>query len=197
MMKYFEIMINNPIALVFLGMVIGGVILLIISFLGNSSSNSVKSKKEKVSELKNDVVKDKDFDEIKEQFFQLYKDIEIAKMKFRYAILEEKLDKNLYLKCVEKLKVMKKNHQKLVATDIMLEDFSILNRNLDGDTEIIEVFLHVSQYDYVIDKDKNVVRGTDDGRYQVEYKITVIKNLKSAQYKVLKRECVGKWIKRY
>ena len=195
MMKYFEIIVNNPVALVFFGMIIGGFVLLVVSFLGKSSSDSIEHEME--NKIKKEIVRDKDFEEVREQIFQLYKDIEIAKMKFRYVILDEKLDKNLYVKCEEKLKEMKKNHQKLVATDIVLEEFRILSRSVEKDMETIDVFLHVSQYDYVIDKEKKVVRGTDEGRYQIEYKITVTKNLESGQYKVQKRECVGKWIKKF
>ena len=84
----------------------------------------------------------------------------------------------------------------MVATDIVLEDIKVLSSNIKANVQKFDIYLHVSQYDYVVDKEKKVVRGTDDDRYQIEYKMVIEKNLKTQQYLISKEECVGKWIKK-
>ena len=59
---------------------------------------------------------------------------------------------------------------------------------------IIMVYLHVSQYDYVINKQKQVIRGTDQTDYQIEYKLT-LEQQPDKHFTIKKKECIGKWIK--
>lgn len=190
-----NILLKNPISLIFLAMIIIGIILLILSIFQKKIPSKEIEKKQEIPKIK--TLKDIDtIDEEKETIFNLYKEVEIAKMKFKFNILEEKLEKNLYQKHELELKELKKNHQKIVSTDITLEEIKILSKTKKKFIETLEVFLHVSQYDYVIDKEKKIIRGTDEDRYQIEYKMTINKNLEINKYTISKKECVGKWIKK-
>lgn len=131
--------------------------------------------------------------EIKEKTFSLYKKTEIARVKSNIKSLKELVTDDLYSSYEQELKKLKTNHQKVVATDITLKDAKILSVIKEENQPInIVVYLHVSQYDYIIDKNKKVVRGTDQDHYQIEYKITLIKE--QDQLKIKKKECTGKWI---
>jgi hypothetical protein len=89
---------------------------------------------------------------------------------------------------------IKADKQKIVATNIKLEEAKIIS--VKNKAEKINLYLHVSQYDYVIDNKKKVVRGTDSAIYQIEYKITLEKT-KEEQYLITKKDCTGKWINNY
>lgn len=190
-----NIIFNNSIALFFVGMIVLGIFMVVVSVLFKKNLSKKNNKSSQSLDRKKDIVLN-DTDDVKEKIFQLYKDFEIAKMKFRYTVLEDVLVKELYQKYEKKLNEMKEKNQKQVSTDITLEEIRILLRDVKGENEKIEVFLHVSQYDYVINKDKSVVRGTDEAKYQIEYNMTVNRNIKTNKYVIFKKECKGKWIKK-
>lgn len=193
MERTLSIILGNPISIVFVGMILVGMLVLVVSVL---FKNGGKDNTDQVLEKKKDVVSLEEGEELKNDIFQVYKDVEIAKMKFKFGVLEEKLGKDLYLEVEKEMKEFRENRWKQVSTDITLEEIRVLSKYVKDNVEKIEVFLYVSQFDYVIDKEKRVVRGTDDGRYQVEYKMIVDKELKTGKYVISKMECVGKWIKK-
>lgn len=127
-----------------------------------------------------------------EQIFSLYKESEIAKMKFNDNKLKELLTADLYQDYNTYLKELKKQHQKIVATDIKKKDLRIISIQKKEQIEEIEAYLYVSQYDYIIDKNKKIIRGTDESKYEIEYKIIVENN--HNQFKIKKKDCLGKWI---
>ena len=124
--------------------------------------------------------------------FELYKRQEVAKSKFDYDTLKELLTDNLYNEEEQKLKQLKASKQKLVATNINLHDIKILRITSKKETELIEFYLYVSEYNYIINNKKNIIRGTDKVEYQIEYKLTIEKNNK--YFKLNKLQCTGKWI---
>ena len=131
---------------------------------------------------------------IKEEVFSLYKKLETAKTKQNYTILKEILSEELYLEQEKELKELKLNKQKLVATNIHLKNAKVLAIQKKKEKTIIMVYLHVSQYDYVINKQKQVIRGTDQTDYQIEYKLT-LEQQPDKHFTIKKKECIGKWIK--
>lgn len=138
--------------------------------------------------------KDLNIDLLKEQTFNLYKKLETAKTKQNIKNLKELITEELLLEQEQKIKALKEQSQKAVATNIKLEDFKVLSIQKNKDITNILTYLHVSQYDYIINKKKEVIRGTNDTEYQIEYKIT-LEQTSDNQFKIKKRECIGKWIK--
>lgn len=136
------------------------------------------------------------FERLKEEIFNVYKKLETAKTKQNIKSLKEILTEELCLEQEQKIKTQKENHQKVVATNIKLENFKVLSITVEKDIKTILTYLHVSQYDYVTDKNKNIVRGTSESLYQIEYKLTIEQD-KDNQIKIKKKECLGKWIKNY
>ena len=130
-----------------------------------------------------------DKEQLTKDIFDIYKRIEIAKSKFDYETLKELLTNSLYIDEESKLKELKKNKQRLVATNIKLEELKILSIQNKNNIKLIDCYLHVSEYNYVTNNKKTVIRGTDEAEYQIEYKITL------ENFKLKKQECIGKWIK--
>lgn len=133
-------------------------------------------------------------EKLKEETFSLYKKLETAKTKQNVKNLKDILTDDLALEQEQKIKFLKENHQKVVATNIQLESFKVLSAEKIEDTTHILTYLHVSQYDYVMDKKKTVIRGTNESVYQIEYKI-MLEQTPDKQFKIKKKECIGKWIK--
>jgi len=153
-------------------------------------------KKEEEKELTDEEIKkiDKNLDKekLKNEIFTLYKKTEVAKSKFDYETLKMNLIEELYNEEEKKLQELKKEKQKLVATNIKLQELKILSINIENKKTKITAYLHISQYDYVVDNKKNIIRGTDESEYQIEYKISLEKN---ENLQIVSKECIGKWIK--
>lgn len=163
----------------------------------NPLLSKIKSK-----DTSNKGIKDKKIKEIdpnltnqslKDEVFSLYKKLETAKTKQNINILKEIGTNNFFKEQERIIKSLKEKQQKMVATNIKLESFKVLSIKEKDNSADILIYLHVSQYDYVIDKNKNVVRGTEQAEYQIEYKI-LLEHI-SNELKIKKKECIGKWIK--
>lgn len=116
---------------------------------------------------------------LKEQAFNIYKDVQIAWMNFDYDTLRKNLTDEIYNMYVSQLKTLKLKNQQNIMKDIKLKDCQITSIDITNGKEEIQIYLNVTQYDYVVDKDKKVVRGTDKYKNNVEYKITLIRNMEN------------------
>lgn len=189
-----ELITNNNLLGILIMFIIGITFIIIIL-------KSLTNKKEIIkTELTDEDIKNIDeklsFDILKEETFNLYKKLETAKTKQNTKNLKYILTEDLYLEQEQKIKTQKENNQKVVATNIKVENFKVLSITVEKNIKTISTYLHVSQYDYITDKKKNVVRGTNESVYQIEYKIT-LEQINDNQFKIKKRECLGKWIKNY
>lgn len=173
-----------------------GVVIMLIPLFTKKQKQAVEEKE--VTGLTDKDIKkiDSTIDEeqLKKEAFDLYKRVEVAKSKFDYDTLKELLTTSLYQEEEPKLKQLKDNKQKLVATNIKLQEVKILSIKKKDNIENINIYLHVSQYDYIINSKKKVIRGTDQSEYQIEYKITLEKN-NDKYFKIKNKTCTGKWIK--
>lgn len=131
---------------------------------------------------------------LKEQTFNLYKQLETAKTKQNLKNLKEIITDELCQEQENKINYLKEQKQKNVATNIKLEDFKILSIQKNDEVTNVLTYLHVSQYDYVINKKKEIIRGTNESEYQIEYKITIEQDSDN-KFKIKQKECIGKWIK--
>lgn len=189
---------NNPdILIVLMLLIIGiGIIIMFIPLLlkkktkNNQDNTNIGLTDTEINKIDKNINKE----ELTNEIFTLYKKIEVAKSKFDYNTLKELLIESFYKEEEEKLKTLKNNKQKLVATNIKLKNMKVLSIQNKDESELIDIYLHVSQYDYIIDNKKKVIRGTDEAEYQVEYKMTLEKN-KDNSFKINKINCIGKWIK--
>lgn len=180
----------NELLLLMIFICILGIIIMLIPLFLNQKKQTTKLTDREIKKTDNNINKE----QIKKETFLLYKKYEIAKSKFDYNTLKEILTEELYKEEELKLKELKENKQKLVATNIKQQEVKVLSIKKKDDIETINIYLYVSQYDYVIDNKKKLVRGTGDTEYQIEYRLTLERN-KDKQFKISKKECTGKWIK--
>lgn len=182
-------------------LITGFILILFVSKVLNSTKINPKTKESHLNSLTDKEIekidKNLNITILQEQTFSFYKKLETIKTKptiKNLKELKEVVTEDLYQEEEQEINLLKENKQKVVATNIQLENFKVLSIEPKKDIENILTYLHVSQYDYIIDKNKDIVRGTDESVYQIEYKITLEKTSDN-QYKIKKKECVGKWIK--
>ena len=128
---------------------------------------------------------------LKKSIFQLYKNIMTFSSKYQFDGLRKYIADDYYDEYVIPFMKMKDRKEKLVITGFILKNMDIIDIKKKKDEDVIQVFLCVSQYDYVM-KDDNVIRGVEDARYLVEYHLTILKREKDLYLK--KSICKGKWI---
>ena len=173
----------------FLSLIGVALIILVSGSLNNSKTKN--NKKQKEIDIK-DLDIDIDTLVLKEQIFKLYKDIQVARTKKSLKLLEPLVTTNLYQKYEKELKELKTNKEKLVITDIMQKEVKLLSINQKENNKYLNVYLHVTQYDYMLDSNKKVIRGVNDTKYQVEYNLEI--EYKNKELKINNIKCIGKWI---
>lgn len=185
----------NTIMITFASLILAGIIIMLIPIFLKKEDKEL-SKKHDI-DLDNDSLKkidsNLDKDKLTEEIFELYKKVETAKSKYKYDILKEILTEDLYKIEEEKLKAKKAEKLKIVKTNIKLHEIKILDIKKEDDIENILAYLHVSQYDYILNNKKELIRGTDSEVYQIELRLTIEKN--KDKYFIKKKEITGKWIK--
>ena len=176
--------------IILISMIGGGLLILVLGSMNesNNKNNPSKEKKIDLSKLDSNI----DELELKNKIFKLYKDVQSARTKNKLKLLEPLVTKELYKKLEKEIENRKKEKEKIVITDILNKETKITSIEEKEEHKYLYVYLHVNQYDYIIDKDKKVKKGTNDSKYHVEYKLK-IEYLKN-ELKLDKIECTGKWI---
>ena len=175
--------------ILFISMIGGSALLLVLSSFNSKKDNSpIKEQKPDLTKLDPNI----DELELKEKIFKLYKDVQSARTKNRLKLLNPLVTEELYQKLEKEINELKKAKEKIVITDILNKETKIIAIEEKNDHKYIYVYLHVNQYDYQIDKDKKVKTGTNDSKYQVEYKLKI--EYLNNELKLNNMECTGKWI---
>lgn len=185
----------NTILITLIGLIVVGIIIMLIPVFLKRQDKELS--KDHDIDLDNDSLKkidnNLDKEKLTEEIFELYKQVETAKSKYKYDTLKEILTEDLYKIEEEKLKAKKTEKLKIVKTNIKLHEIKILDIKKEDDIETILAYLHVSQYDYILNNQKELIRGTDNEVYQIELRLTIEKN--NDKYFIKKKEITGKWIK--
>lgn len=190
--------LENPFLGLCICLIVGGILLLLAAKIILPLKSKKTVNPNEVLDLSEEEIKKIDGslnkETLKQEGFNLYKKLEIAKSKRNLTTIKDLLSEELYKEYEKKLATLKEKHQKAVATDIILKEAKIISISKKNEKEEIQLYLHVSQYDYIIDQYKKVIRGTDEAKYEIEYKITLERN-REQQFRIMKKECIGKWIK--
>ena len=160
------------------------IIIALASKLGHNMKNSVPSAmKKNYQELTDEQIKIKDASInpkiLKETAFNLYKEIQIAWMNFDNDTLRKNTTDEMYNMYTSQLKTLQLKKQQNIMKEIALKTCKIISLEIENGKEEVKLYLNVSQYDYVVDKDQKVVRGTDKYKNNVEYIITLIRNMEN------------------
>ncbi len=137
--------------------------------------------KYKVSPLKTEVIKEVLPDFNKNQFrqttFKIYKNIQEAWMEFDYETLKENTTNELYNTYRSELIALKAKKQKNIMKDFELLDFEIVDMEKGIENVSLKIRALIKCYDYVIDKNEKVIRGTDKRKVVYNYEMTFTKGL--------------------
>ena len=136
-------------------------------------ANYVELSDEKIKELDPSIDKEK----LKQELFNIYKNVQESWMNFDYNTLRKYTTDELFNMYESQLRVLKVKKQKNIMRDIQYKNAMITDIKIENGIEKVSVYLEVEQYDYVVDANNNVVRGMANVRNNVEYIITLTRSM--------------------
>lgn len=112
---------------------------------------------------------------LKQELYQIYKDIQIAWMNFDYDKLRELTTDEIYNMYKSQLETLKLKHGQNIMENFELLDFEVVSIDTSNDKIYLSVGLLVSCNDYVIDTVTNkVTRGNKHKTVTYNYLITFV-----------------------
>ena len=123
------------------------------------------------------VLPDFDSSAFRMQVFSMYKKIEIAWMNFDYENLRKYTTDELYNQNHSQLIALQVKKQKNIMKDFELKSFEIVGMERIENTIALKVRMTVECFDYVVDKENKVVRGTDKQKMVYDYEMTFVKGM--------------------
>ncbi len=171
------------------------VIIIIIIVLSNRKqiySNSLANTD--FNDVSDDILKKYgiNLEQFKDMVYKKYVNIQEAWMNFNYKGLQKNLTDELYNTYIMQLDALKLKKQKNIMKDFKLIDCKIVAIKEENGLLNIDTYLRVEMYDYVIDKDKKVVRGNEHSKIDIEYLITFVKTSKDSNEEVSCPNCGAK-----
>ena len=109
--------------------------------------------------------------------FDIYKRIQVAWMDFDYEALRQYTKDELYNLYHSQLIALQVKKQRNIMRDFKLKSFEIVGMERVENTIALKVRMMVECFDYVVDKEGKVVRGTDRQKMVYDYEMTFIKGM--------------------
>ncbi len=115
--------------------------------------------------------------ELKDELYGKFLDIQNAWMEFDYDKLRELCTDELYNSYKTQLKALKAKNGKNIMSDFFLQECTITDVKEQNGQIIVETYMRILFYDYVIDTTTNeVTRGRDTAKIKNNYLMTFVKN---------------------
>ena len=157
------------------------VIICVVLFIYFTKDNtgykaSTRSSREALyKEIEDDKILGMPLEEFKALVFEKYKDIQIAWMNFDYDTLRKLTTDEIYNSYKMQLDVLRMKKQKNIMKDFELKGVKVYKaENVNGMLNV-SIYLNVEMYDYVVDENDKVVRGSSSKKISIEYEITFVK----------------------
>jgi hypothetical protein len=176
------------------------IIIIIIIVLANKNNNNKGGTNPKQHQGNSNItntVKEEDIQKYiagfnKDEFLKLAFDnfvaVQNAWTEFNYDKLRSLLTDELYNTYHTQLVALKAKKQKNIMSDFETKNIDITNIDVKGDKISLTVALTISFYDYVVDKDDNVTRGTKSYKLTNSYNLTFVSTLNEKE-KNKERNC--------
>ena len=116
-------------------------------------------------------------EEFSQMVYDKYVEIQNAWMNFDYDSLKELLTDELYNTYFAQLEALKVKKQQNIMSDYQLISSKIIDVKEENGRLSVISYLHIKMYDYVVNNKKEVVRGSDKRKIDIEYHITFVKPL--------------------
>ncbi len=110
--------------------------------------------------------------------YQTYLNVQKSWSNFDTDSLRKMLSDELYNTYNSQLKVLKAKKQKNIISNFIMDRIDINNVNVEGEKITLTCILKVEFYDYIVDSDEKIVRGTNEKKLFVKYKLTFISTIK-------------------
>ena len=124
-----------------------------------------------------EILPDFNLNEFRSTTFEAYKNIQESWMNFNYDELKKHTTNELFNLYKSELMALKVKKQKNIMSDFNLEEFSIKNMEKGTDDISVKIHMTVSCLDYVVNKNDEVVRGTNKRKVVYKYEMTFTKGL--------------------
>lgn len=124
-----------------------------------------------------EILPDFDIQEFKQTTYKIYKTIQESWMNFNYDELSKHTTNELFNLYKSELNALKLKKQKNIMSDFDLQNFSIINMEKGENNISIKVKMTVSCLDYVVNKNDEVIRGSNSRKVIYNYEMTFTRGL--------------------
>lgn len=116
-------------------------------------------------------------EEFKNQAYEIYKKVQVAWMEFDYDSMRKYVTDEMYNMYKAQLTTLSVKKQTNVMKDFGLLGFNIVGMEIKDKTVSLTVTMQVECFDYIVNKDGRVLRGTDKRKVIYNYAMTFNKGI--------------------
>ena len=120
--------------------------------------------------------------EILKQTYQIFYEVQMAWMNFDYNRLKELVSDELYNMYYNELETLKLKGQKNIMEGFRIKNISLVSTKEENNVIEYCVNLKVAFFDYIIDNNGNVVRGSKGNYHAMSYLLTFASNSVKLEY---------------
>ena len=122
-------------------------------------------------------------EEFKNQAYEIYKKVQVAWMEFDYDSMRKSVTDEMYNMYKTQLTTLSVKKQTNVMKDFGLLGFNIVGMEIKDKTVSLTVTMQVECFDYIVNKEGRVLRGTDKRKVIYNYALTFNKGISEKQNK--------------
>ena len=122
-------------------------------------------------------------EEFKNKAYDIYKKVQVAWMEFDYDSMRKCVTDEMYNMYKAQLTTLSVKKQTNVMKDFGLLGFNIIGMEIKDKTVSLTVTMQVECFDYIVNKDGRVLRGTDKRKVIYNYAMTFNKGISEKQNK--------------
>ena len=116
-------------------------------------------------------------EEFKQEAYDIYQKVQIAWMNFDYDNMRKSVTDEMYNMYKSQLTTLSVKKQTNIMKDFNLLGFNIRGMEIKDNIISLTVIMQVECYDYIVDKNNKVVRGTDKRKVIYNYAMTFNKGI--------------------
>ena len=116
-------------------------------------------------------------EEFKQEAYDIYQKVQIAWMNFDYDNMRKSVTDEMYNMYKSQLTTLSVKKQTNIMKDFNLLGFNIRGMEIKDNIVSLTVIMQVECYDYIVDKNNKVVRGTDKRKVIYNYAMTFNKGI--------------------
>lgn len=141
-----------------------------------STINTTTARALSVEEVQR-VIPDFNYNQFKSQVFEIYKQIQVSWMNFDYDTLRKFTTDELYNTYHSELIALNLKKQRNIMKDFEMVNFKITDIEHNENSVSLKVRTTIRCYDYVVDAQNKVVRGSEHTKLLYDYEMTFTKGL--------------------